>query len=176
MAHTKMNLLAIGVTLTTLAACGSSETTTTQGQPTVSPKPMLPATMKDLLWLTGKWQNKTPGGIAFENWKIADDSTLTGESGFIKGTDTMISETIVLEQRNNIVSYIPTVKNQNEGKAIPFKLIEAAGDSFVFSNPAHDFPDKITYSKKSATAMQARISGKMGGKEAAETFMLEKAE
>lgn len=176
MIHFKVILPAIGVILITLSACGNSETSTIQEQPAVSAQPLLPRTINDMMWLTGKWQNKTPGGISFENWKMVDDSTLAGESGYIKGTDTMISETIVLEQRNNVVSYIPTVKNQNEGKAIPFKLIEAAGDSFVFSNPAHNFPDKITYMKKTTTAMQARISGKMGGKETAETFTLEKVE
>ncbi len=172
MLHFKVNLAVIGVILITLSACGGSDTSATREQPAVS----LPGTIKEMAWLAGKWQNKTPDGIAFENWRVADDSTLKGESGFIKGADTVISETIVLEQRNNVVSYVPTVKNQNEGKAIPFKLIEAAGDSFVFSNPAHDFPDKITYLKKAATAMHARISGKMGGKETTETFTLEKVE
>lgn len=176
MVHSKMNIPALVITMVTLNACGSNETSTTQAQPSMPENPQPPATIKDIIWLAGKWQNKTPDGIAFENWRVADDSTLKGESGFIRGTDTMISETIVLEQRNNVVSYVPTVKNQNEGKAIPFKLIEAAGDSFVFSNPAHDFPDKITYMKKTATTIQAKISGKMGGKETAETFTLEKVE
>ncbi len=176
MAHSKMNMLAISAAIITFTSCGNNETTTTEEHPAVAATSLSLGSVKDMIWLAGKWQNKTLDGIAFENWKVVDDSTLAGESGFIKGADTMISETIAIEQRNGVLSYIPTVKKQNEGKAIPFKLIEAAGDSFVFSNPAHDFPDKITYMKKSATTMQARISGKMGGKETAETFTLEKVE
>jgi hypothetical protein len=53
------------------------------------------------------------------------------------------------------------VSGQNKGQAVQFKLVETAADSFVFSNPAHDFPDKITYTKKSDNSLLAKISGRI---------------
>jgi len=86
----------------------------------------------------------------------------------------MVSETILLEEREGKLLYIPTVKGQNNDQPVPFTLTTAAGDSFVFENPAHDFPGKITYRKTSETTLVAKISGKVNGKEESELFELTK--
>lgn len=163
--------------LVLLASCGDNEsaeqktTTETAEVPAAVPA----ASVKDMQWLTGWWQNVTPGGTVFEAWEMNGEA-LTGKGGFIKGSDTMISETIVLEQQGSDLVYLPTVKDQNDGRAVPFKLTMAAADSFVFENPQHDFPSKIVYKKISETALVARISGKIEGKEQAEAFELTKVQ
>ena len=40
---------------------------------------------------------------------------------------------------------MPRAFNQNAGKPVEFKMSAATPDSFVFENPAHDFPKKIIY-------------------------------
>jgi hypothetical protein len=160
----------------TIAACndGSDEHT---GNAPLPPNTLPPiATIKDLKWLEGKWQNKSAEGIAFENWKITNDSTMAGVSGFINGRDTITQETISLEQRGTKLYYIPTVKNQNEGKPVSFELVETAADSFVFSNPQHDFPNKITYTKKTANTLLAKISGKINDTAREMLFPMQKVE
>jgi hypothetical protein len=157
------------------APCGNSETTEqpatneTVAAPVAAPL----ATVKDMQWLTGWWQHVTPGGIAFEEWTLNGEA-MAGRGGFIKGKDTMVSETVTLEQQGSDLMYIPTVKDQNSGQPVPFKLTVATADSFVFENPQHDFPSKITYRKVSDTVLVARISGTIEGKEQAEAFELAK--
>lgn len=135
-----------------------------------------PSALKKASWLIGTWENKTKRGSIYEAWMQKDDSTLAGRSYMIKGTDTMTVETISLEQRNGVLSYIPTMSNQNEGKPVPFKLTAASGDALVFENPEHDFPKKITYTRLSAGSLMAEISGPMNGQEKAIKFPMTKVQ
>lgn len=174
----KMNKLTqlFGVVLMfAFGSCGNSATNeqpaTTEAVAAPAAAPM--ATVADMQWLAGWWQHATPGGTVFEEWSV-NGAAMAGRGGFIKGKDTMVSETIVLEQQGGDLLYVPTVKDQNGGQAVPFKLTYATADSFVFENPQHDFPSKITYRKVSETALTARISGKIEGKEQAEAFELTK--
>lgn len=133
------------------------------------------ASLSELQWLNGWWQKATPEGIVFEEWHMSGDA-MAGRSGFIKGKDTMISETISLESKGGDIYYIPTVKGQNNDQPVPFRFTGAAADSFIFENPEHDFPSKIVYKKLSATSLVATISGKIQGKEQAESFDLSKVQ
>ncbi|MBK9423718.1 MAG: hypothetical protein IPN54_06270 [Bacteroidetes bacterium] len=63
------------------------------------------------------------------------------------------------------IYYIPTVTNQNDGVPIPFKLITSEAGVFVFENPTHDFPTKITYKTDQKNKLSASISGKINGEE-----------
>jgi len=146
------------------------------GQPVQSQRQAPSVTIKNLSWLAGKWQDTTSDGITYENWTIVNDSVMNGISGMIKGKDTTVYETIALQLQRDGLFYIPTVKDQNEGKPVPFKLTQAVGDSFVFENPQHDFPDKITYTKISAAALLAKISGKINGQYHAELFPMARVE
>lgn len=134
------------------------------------------ATIQKPVWLAGKWQNATKDGIVFENWMVINDSTMAGISGFIKGSDTIVSETIALQQRGTDLLYIPTVKDQNGGQPIPFKMTTATTDSIVFENPGHDFPDKIIYVRRSATFVMAKIAGRINGQPHTEEFPMNKVE
>ncbi len=132
-------------------------------------------TVKNMYWLEGWWENNV-GGVIFEEWKINADGTLSGTSGLIDNKDTLISETISLKQGPESLMYIPTVKDQNDGKPVPFTLTIAAGDSFVFENPQHDFPSKITYKKLSASLLTATISGKVNGEQRSAVIEMKKAQ
>jgi len=143
-----------------------------------SPRSAVPvkADINSVKWLIGKWQHTAEGKIYFEHWRQENDSTLSAVSGAIKGTDTAIQETVVLQQKGSELFYIPTVKDQNEGKSVSFRLTSATASDFIFENTTHDFPQMITYSKKSATSLLARISGKSNGKEHEEYFPMDKVE
>ncbi len=135
------------------------------------------ATISDMQWLVGKWHRKTVIGTMYEHWSLMNDSTMAGVSGLMKKNDTAVWETIAIEQRGGELYYVPTVKDQNDGKPVRFKLVKATGGSFIFSNPGHDFPDKITYTQKSPTSLLAKISGKKkSGKVREEEFPFERVE
>ncbi len=126
-------------------------------------------------WLLGSWQNISKDGALFEIWEKKNDSTLTGKSFFIAGKDTVSSETVSLEQRGDKLFYIPTVKDQNNGQAVKFTLTNSTSNKFVFENPQHDFPTKISYTKINSDSLVAEIWGMPNGKERTEQFPMARA-
>jgi hypothetical protein len=120
--------------------------------------------IKELYWLIGNWQNISAGGSMFEFWQLKNDSVLSGSSYFIKGTDTLSSEKISLEMHGQDLFYIPVVREQNGGKPVTFQLTSMENYSFVFENPLHDFPQKVTYHQLPGDSLLAEISGVVKGK------------
>lgn len=164
-----------------LASCGNSNTATeaTNNDTATAEQPVATApeaAINKLHWLAGWWQQTMSGGILFEQWQITANGSMKGKGGFIKDRDTMIIENLMLEAHGDTVMYIPTVTDQNNGMPIPFVMTVAAGDSFVFENPAHDFPNRITYHRTSATSLVAAIYGNKDGKMKSETFEMKKVD
>lgn len=126
-------------------------------------------------WLLGRWQNTSEEGTVSESWSKADDSTFRGSGLFMMGTDTLSKEELRLEQRGEELFYVPTVKNQNEGKAVRFKMTSLTEKTVVFENPEHDFPQKITYARVTNDSLQAEISGKLNGKPNSQSFSMSRA-
>ncbi len=117
-----------------------------------------------LEWMVGVWKIQSPSGIMLEEWKITDDSTLTGRSIFVRNNaDTVVQENIKLSKRNGEWYYIPTVANQNDAQPVPFKIIFSKGMEFIAENPAHDFPQRIAY-RRVQSQLFASIEGRKNGK------------
>lgn len=125
-------------------------------------------------WLLGKWENKSAEGNLEETWKKVNDSTFQGLSYYIKAEDTLHFETITLQQIGDELTYIATVKGQNNDKPVPFKLSGETGKQLVFENPKHDYPQKISYNQITADSLVAKISGVQQGKPSSEQFSMKK--
>ena len=121
-------------------------------------------------WIIGNWEQKTDAGILTESWKRQNDSVFVGSTYFINESDTLHSETILLEQRADSITYSAKVKGQNNEKAIPFTLTTANTNVLVFENPAHDYPQKIEYQKSKSNGLQVTISGILHGKKSIEKY------
>jgi len=126
--------------------------------------------IKKVAWLLGSWQNKTAKGITAESWKKLNDSTYLGKSYQLRGQDTVSAEHIRLEEHQGNLYYIPTVKNQNEGKPVTFTLSGSSATGLIFENPEHDFPQKISYNLIGRDSLAAEISGLYKGKQRAIKF------
>jgi len=122
-----------------IAACNNSTNTNT-----AEPSPIVYNKLNKADWLLGTWEQKLENGTLSEHWKKLDDSTFLGKSWATIRKDTVFSERISLTQANNDLYYTPTVQGQNGGKAVPFKLTSSSDNEFVFENPNHDFPQKIS--------------------------------
>jgi Domain of unknown function (DUF6265) len=121
-------------------------------------------------WMTGTWKMNAGSGVIAEHWQIANDSTLTGKSFFIKdGKDTIPQETIELAYRNGDWYYIPTVKNQNNAQPVSFKVTFIKGTEFISENPAHNFPQRIAY-RRIKNQLFASIEGRRNGKYGKQNF------
>ena len=111
-----------------------------------------------VIWLVGNWQKQSEKGILTEAWRKLDDSTLVGRSYLISEADTLLLESIRLEQRTGKLYYIPTVSDQNEGQPVVFAQTNLTDSTVIFENPKHDFPQKITYSLLVNDSLPAEIA------------------
>ena len=125
-------------------------------------------------WLIGSWKNQSAKTVDIETWKKLNDSTFIGRSYSLTGADTVSSEHIRLEQHKGKLYYIPTVKNQNGGKAVTFTLTSSNNKHLVFENPEHDFPQKITYTQITNDSLVAEISGTRKGRQKAIQFPMKR--
>jgi hypothetical protein len=153
-----------------MPACSSKISPTSQAQQ--APKSAIDWAKRFL----GTWENKTSQGSIFETWVQHASLELRGKSYKIKGQDTLVFETIKLIEQNDSLYYEPTVKNQNQGKAVRFKMQSMDEYQVVFENPTHDFPQKISYTFMGQDSLLAEISGQMQGVERRRKFPMRKIE
>jgi len=132
------------------------------------------AEIKKASWLLGAWQNNSPEAKMSETWTQLNDSVFAGESYVVVGADTVSSEKLRLAQEGAQLLYIPTVRDENQGKPVRFTMISASDTKLVFENPQHDFPQQISYTKISSDSLVAEISGMVNGKREAQSFPMRK--
>jgi len=162
-------LIAISiVVISGLFSCNSSKQ---EEATTIASKVNLLDTAK---WFIGTWQNQTSDGLFAEQWNQINDSVYSAISTVIVNKDTVFYESISLEQKDDSLYYIVSVKDQNKELPVSFKLISVTDNQLVFENAKHDFPSKITYSKIKEDSIVAFISGLIDGKEKIEQFPMKK--
>ena len=149
-----------------ITACNNSNRKNEQ----TKEKTVMTPLMSKAEWVIGSWQQTTAKGYTIEIWTKQSDTDIAGISYMVHGKDTLSAETIRLVQRDTTLYYIPTVKDQNNGKAIPFRLASITDNQMVFENPTHDFPQKITYRRITKDSLYAEISGPMNGMQQAIPF------
>jgi len=135
-------------------------------------------------WIIGTWENRNENGVMTETWSQSEDSALTGivtatylfldeaMKEPVLRTDTL--ETIRIEQFWGKLSYVPAVKDQNNGMPVKFKMITCTPDLFVFENKEHNFPQQISYQRFGEDSLVATISGIMEGKPAQDLFPMKR--
>lgn len=117
------------------------------------------AQVDEFSWLTGTWKMKNKE--TYEVWKLNQDKKqMEGVSYRIKGTDTLVMETLKIRKMDDGFYYIPDVAG---GQAeVHFKMTKHDDKSFISENPEHDFPKIIRYQLLSPISIKAEIEG--GGK------------
>ena len=97
-------------------------------------------------WLIGSWTMKTARGAIMESWTQLNDSTIGGESIFIKITGgTEQREKLRFIYSNKEYFYCVTFLGQNNNEEIKFRITSFSDSSFVSENGQHDFPKRIIY-------------------------------
>jgi len=115
-----------------------------------------PAVFNELM---GTW--KYPDKAVYEEW-FFEDNFIKSSVYEIKDGDTNYRESIKIIELSEEFYYEVKVYNQNDGKAIQFKLMEFDSDKLVFKNENHDFPQKIKYHILDKNNLEVIISGDMG--------------
>lgn len=104
----------------------------------------------------GTWK-ETSG--AYESWQKASTHLLQGRGYILKGRDTLLLEALSITQQQGIWVYTATVPDQNDGRGIPFELVQWNDNSFLFSNPEHDFPQQLHYRFLSNDSLTVIVKG-----------------
>lgn len=119
-------------------------------------------------WLIGTWENNTAKGSVYESWTRVNNIELAGKSFKVHEEDTVVFETIKLIEENNVLYYLPVVKNQNDGRPVRFTSKKVTKNELVFENLAHDFPQRIVYT------LVAVISGTINGSNRSMVFPMKR--
>src|SRR6476661_3877720 len=113
----------------------------------------VPIAPEPLSWMAGSWESASNGVETEESWLAPKSGLMLGVSRTTKPGAAAAFEFL----RINDTMDGPVYYAQPGGKpATPFKLIKLEGQSVVFENAEHDFPQRIMYRREGDT-LHARI-------------------
>ena len=117
-----------------------------------------------LSWLAGCWSRDSNGRHIEEHWTRPAGGTLLGMGRTVDGARTVDYEHLLIHVEGPDVYYVAKPARQPEAR---FKLVHRSDDwrRVRFENPAHDFPQRITYELTATDTLKAQISGSSGGRE-----------
>lgn len=116
--------------------------------------------LQELQWMAGRWQGTQNGIEAEEVWMAPKGGSMLGMHRDIKGDRTVFFEFLRIEQTNGQIDYVAQSRGRQETR---FRLIESAPGRAVFSNPAHDYPQRIIYWQNEEGVLHARVEGMIKG-------------
>jgi hypothetical protein len=128
-------------------------------------------------WLVGCWEGRRGGLVTREHWMPDAGRLMLGMARTVREGRVINYETIRLEvdTDGSTPLYVPTPSGQKEAR---FRLTSQADSKWTFENPAHDYPQKITYERKADGSLLARIEGidaKQSGKIKSIDFPMKRA-
>lgn len=127
-------------------------------------------------WMIATWKSPAKNGNLYEVWNVVNDSTFQSKGFLIKNTgDTLLMESVKIECKQKQFYYTSTVQNQNNQQPVPFKITSVSEKGFTAENAEHDFPQRISYERKSNSQLYAFIDGTFNGKYVKKDFHYEKA-
>lgn len=116
--------------------------------------------LNQLSWLAGCWERRTPTAVIHEQWMAPLGGLMLGMSRTVVRDAAREHEFLRIELREGVPTYVA----QPSGQAVTAFAATALSDTaVVFANPAHDFPQRISYQKRGADSLVARIEGDRGG-------------
>jgi hypothetical protein len=126
-----------------------------------------PPKVEQLAWVTGSWEGTAGKASVEEHWTPVAGGTLFGVSRTIVAGKTVAFEFLRIETREDGIFY---VAQPNGRPPTDFKLTKLEGQSVVFENPRHDFPQRIIYKRKDDGTLHARVEGERNGKTSGQDF------
>lgn len=112
--------------------------------------------------LVGEWHDVQGDGktVFHEQWERTDDAFYTGLGFVMSGKDTVFIEHLnIAEHANGKAFYSARIPSQNAGATVDFELTSAVGDSMVFENKQHDFPQRIVYALQTDGTWHVSVAG-----------------
>jgi hypothetical protein len=113
-----------------------------------------------LAWLAGCWEQGVGESLTQEQWMAPRGGTMMGMSRTVSNGATVAFEFLRIEERNGRLFYIANPSGQPEAE---FAQSDLSDSSVTFSDPTHDFPQRIQYRLLEDGSIMARIEGESQG-------------
>jgi hypothetical protein len=147
-----------------LAVAGLAGALLTAHRPVVAAPP---ADVTAVAWMAGSWQG-SEGGVEMEEvWLAPKGGAMLGVHRDVKQERMVSFEFLRIESDKEGLVYLASPRGQ---PATPFRLLQITKTKVVFSNPTHDFPQRILYWLADDGRLHAKIEGSQGGKLASEEW------
>jgi Domain of unknown function (DUF6265) len=126
--------------------------------------------VEDVAWMTGHWAITVDGNYSEEVWLAPRGGMMSGMNRGVTKSGRTTFEFMRVQTTNDGVFYMA----QPGGRPpTSFKLIEASAARAVFSNPQHDFPQRVIYTLRDGK-LCGRVEGTMNGKAESEEWCWER--
>ncbi len=113
-----------------------------------------------LPWLLGCWETSRNGRTIRERWTVVPDGSLAGQGRTLRDGRLVNAETVHIAAHGDTLRYAANPSGQAEAVFVAFG---ATDSSVTFTNPAHDYPTRISYRRRGAAGLDAEIAGGSGG-------------
>jgi hypothetical protein len=128
--------------------------------------------IEQFAWLAGCWEIDSGTRRVVERWSAPENGQMTGSSRTTMNGAPRASERLRLFFNGDTAVYeaLPSGQALTQFKAATFTDREV-----VFANPAHDFPQRIVYTRVGQDSLVARIEGELGGRPRSIRYPFKKA-
>jgi len=105
-------------------------------------------------WLDGNWTAQGDQSDYFEQWAFISAVQMIGNGTELTKSDTLSSEQLKIFKRNQKYYFAAKV---NKAEFVEFEIIDLHKNGFTAINLAHDFPQRIIYTRKNRKSFHARV-------------------
>ena len=113
-----------------------------------------------LAWLAGCWELRAGARVVEEQWMAPAGGLMLGVNRTLVRGEAREFEFLRIELRDTTATYLA----QPGGRAPTAFVATALSDTAVtFANPAHDFPQRISYRRAGADSIVARVEATRDG-------------
>jgi len=159
-----LTMTLLGLVLCACAAVPTPPPARAEAKPVPAGTAEAAGPLAQLAWLEGCWRGSVNKREFREHWLPLRGDLMVGISHTVMDGKTLDYEYLRLERRADGVHYVAVPSGQKE---TAFKLTEVTtpdGDEvFTFTNPAHDFPQRISYRRNTQGWLYATVDGKVAG-------------
>ncbi len=137
-----------------------------------------PATLDHLVWMAGRWAERTPAGGAIETWSRPDSVSMLGMCRIDAAGRPPIYELMVIEQRADgpvmlIRHFGPGLRSlHDEPNAL--RLMRCGADEAVFEEQTEGKTVTITYHREGADRLTVVLDKQSDGKRSESRFRFQR--
>src|ERR1043165_4505765 len=119
------------------------------------------ASIKDMAWLQGCWEQRDGDRVVAERWMAPRAGSMLGVGRTTRGEKLIEHEYVVLTERDGRLAYEAHPSGQ---ATATFMSKPVANREIVFEDPTHDFPQRVGYKSTGPGQLLAWVEGTANGK------------